>query len=372
MNKIAFVSTHSHPINDNLYKILKSNFSDYTVDKFDFEDLILKNKVFYFINLFYMVLEYGIEILSRKKKPRECFFRTSYIFKKVRKVVTQKINKGGYTFSIQSNSLYDTSTGKIPHFIYTDHTHLENLRYPSYEKKNLFSKSWLDREKSIYHNATMNFTYSTNIRKSIINDYGCPSEKVKCVYAGSNVPIVRTPVLNNDNYSNKNIIFVGVYWERKGGPELLKAFEKVMQIHRNAQLTIVGCSPKISSANCNVVGKIKVEELDKYYLSSSVFCLPTKREPFGIVFLEAMMHKLPIVSTRIGALPDFVTEDKNGYLVEPGNIDQLAEALIKLLDDPQKCKSFGEAGFNKVKDKYTWDRVGERLKEYIEPFITDN
>jgi hypothetical protein len=164
MKKIAFVSTHSHPINKNLYRILQDNFKDYTVDKFDLEELLFNKKGFYIKNLACTLWEYGHEILTGKKKLRECFFRTTYIFKKVKNVITKKINEGGYEFSIQSASLYDTSTGKIPHFIYTDHTHLENLRYPSYEKKSLFSGSWLERERSIYHNATMNFTFSTNVK----------------------------------------------------------------------------------------------------------------------------------------------------------------------------------------------------------------
>ena len=233
----------------------------------------------------------------------------------------------------------------------------------------MFSGSWLDRERSIYHNAKINFTFSTNIQRSIINDYGCPAEKVKCIYAGSNVPQTKEPSLNNDNYQNKNIIFVGVYWERKGGPDLLKAFEKVLIVHPDAKLTIVGCSPSVDIPNCNVVGKIKVEELDKYYLNSSIFCLPTKREPFGIVFIEAMMHKLPIVSNRIGALPDFVTDNENGFLVDAGDLDALAEALIKLLDNPAMCKEFGEKGFSKVENTYTWAKVGERLREHIIPFL---
>lgn len=369
MKKIAFVSTHSHPINKNLYRVLKESFSDFKVDKYDLEQLIFKKKTFYIINLFYMLMEYGFEILVGKKKARECFFRTTFIFSKVKKVITEKINNDNYTFSIQSNSLYDTSTGKIPHFIYTDHTHLENLKYPLYDKNNLFSESWLVREKSIYDNATMNFTYSTNVRKSIIRDYDCPEEKAKCIYAGSNVKQDNEPILNNENYGNKNIIFVGVYWERKGGPDLVQAFKKVLEVHPDANLTIVGCTPNVKITNCNIVGKIKVEELSKYYLNSSIFCLPTKREPFGIVFIEAMMHKLPIVANRIGALPDFVSENKSGVLVEPGNINQLAEALIQLLNNPQLCKDYGNAGFTAVENNYTWERVGERLKENICPFI---
>jgi glycosyltransferase involved in cell wall biosynthesis len=104
-------------------------------------------------------------------------------------------------------------------------------------------------------------------------------------------------------------------------------------------------------------------------LKSSIFCLPTKREPFGIVFIEAMMHKLPIVSNKIGALPDFVTDNENGFLVDAGDVEALAEALIKLLDNPEICKNFGEKGYSKVANTYTWEKVGERLRDNILPFL---
>ena len=93
--------------------------------------------------------------------------------------------------------------------------------------------------------------------------------------------------------------------------------------------------------------------------------MPTKREPFGLVYLEAMLYRLPVVATNIGAIPDFVQNDTNGYLVEPGDVKGIAEALIKLLDNPQKCMTFGEYGYKLVTEKYTWEMVGKRMKEYI-------
>ena len=97
--------------------------------------------------------------------------------------------------------------------------------------------------------------------------------------------------------------------------------------------------------------------------------MPTKREPFGIVFIEAMAHRLPVVGTRLGAIPDFVRVDETGYLVDTGAVDDLARALIRLLDDPERCRRFGEAGRRLALERYTWDRVGDALYTAISPHL---
>ena len=104
-------------------------------------------------------------------------------------------------------------------------------------------------------------------------------------------------------------------------------------------------------------------------LQASVFCVPTTLEPFGIVFLEAMAHKLPVVATNIGAIPDFVVEDRNGYLVEPNNSEQLSEKIIYLISSPIKCKAFGEFGHRLFWERYTWEKTGIRIRENIMRYL---
>ncbi len=130
-----------------------------------------------------------------------------------------------------------------------------------------------------------------------------------------------------ERYKNKIILFVGIDWERKGGPDLFEAFKEIVKKHPDAKLVIIGASPKIKNANCQVLGKIPLEKVPGYYKNAAVFCMPTKREPFGLVYLEAMLYKLPVVATNIGAIPDFIQNDKNGYLVEPGDVQGIISAI---------------------------------------------
>ena len=170
-----------------------------------------------------------------------------------------------------------------------------------------------------------------------------------------------------EKYSSKNILFVGVEWERKGGPVLLKVFKKVLDVHPDASLTIVGCSPEnIKLPNCKIVGKIPVESVSKYYNLASIFCLPTLREPFGVAFIEAMNFSLPIVANNIGCIPDFVKNDYNGYLINNNDANQYTDAICKLLSDPVLCRTMGENGNRYVESKFSWDAVGKTIKKNID------
>lgn len=370
--RFAFIQAGSFSTsNENLLKALKKEFQSYKIDVIDLwaDDVIERRDI---INLFYIIKEYGTELITRRKKPYECVTRTTYFFKTVRERMVDRLKKQNYAFTFQTQSLFDASVPGVPHFVYTDHTHLNNLSYPFFDEKKLFNESWIALEKTIYHNATLNFTMSSNVRDSIIEQYSCPPEKVKTVYCGSNTGIPPSSEIDDQKYSNMNILFVGVDWERKGGPQLLEAFKALSKVYPKAQLTIVGCSPEIEIRNCNVVGRVPLSEVNRYYENASVFCLPTRIEPFGIVFLEAFFHKLPVVSTKIGALPEIVSDGETGYLVDDNDVHQLSEKLKLLISDPDRCKTFGDRGYHSVKERYTWEKTAWRMKEQINSFLDEN
>lgn len=364
-HKIAFIQKGNVPLaSAHVAQALQANFPEFAVEIIDIKELLAHQTKLALVNMLHTIKEYGPEILTGKKQAKECFFRTSYLFHQIKRLMADKLADPDYAFSFQMQSLYDASVNRLPHFVYTDHTNLANLLYPVQDHNRLFSPSWRQLERTIYQNASHIFTRSRHVTGSIVAQYGCPPDKVTCVFAGSNIQADAGP-LENSGYGNKNILFVGVDWERKGGPELVQAFRQVLQVHPDARLTIVGCTPQVDIPNCEVVGRLLPAEVTAYYRHASVFCLPTKLEPFGIVFIEAFSYKLPIVATRVGAIPDFVIPGENGYLVEPGDINCLAQRLIQLLDDPEKCRAFGEQGSRLVRENYNWEAVGRRMKEQI-------
>src|SRR5262249_45150753 len=139
------------------------------------------------------------------------------------------IKPGRHTFSFQMQSLYDTSVPGVPHFIYTDHTHLSNLHYPDFDRRTLRPQKWLALQRTIYENATTVFTRSSDVAADLTRFYNIPESKIECVYAGGNVDVAHYGPPDNAGYSNQRIFFVGIDWQRKGGPELVEAFKEVLQ-----------------------------------------------------------------------------------------------------------------------------------------------
>lgn len=362
--KIAFLKNGSFShLNEFIFETLSKAFPEYVVDIYDIKKDII-NPV-HFINLAHIFKEYGTDVLFGKKHLANCQIKTTYMFHKIKKNISNKLKNENYQFTFQSQSLFDASVEGIPHFVYSDHTHLANLYYPLFDKSQLFSDAWIKLERSIYENARLNFTMSSNISRSLVEHYDIDPAKVCCVFAGNNVQNSDEPV-NEQKYAQKNILFVGVNWERKGGPLLAAAFKNVLNVHQDATLTIVGCSPDLDLPNCTIVGRIPLEKVAYYYKNASIFCLPTNIEPFGIVFLEAITYKLPIIGTNIGAIPDMVSDGETGYLIEPNDQTLLEQKLIELLDSPVKCSDFGKKGYTLNKKKYSWDSVGAAIRSSIE------
>jgi glycosyltransferase involved in cell wall biosynthesis len=347
---------------------LRRHFPEFEVEEIDVvNDLLRKHKAIILINVLCIFLQYWRELLSRRQTVRLCFYRTPYIFRKIRELVRQRLKPhlSEYAFSIQTQSLYDASVASLPHFVYTDHTHLTNLQYPGFPRAELFSRKWIDLEQEIYRNAKHVFVMSEHVRRSLIDQYGCDPADSTCVYAGSNIDPTPVP-LQNDNYQNQTVVFVGVDWERKGGRTLVKAFKQVLETLPKARLVIIGSSPSVRHAQIEVVGRASHEEVKARLIKASVFCLPTRVEPFGIAVVEAFFHKLPVITTTIGAMPDLVRAGESGLLVPPDDPSALAAALIELLRDPAKCRRFGERGNEVVLSRYSWNEVGRKLRAGID------
>jgi len=351
--------------------MLVEAFPEYRLDNFSVARIVKHHPQWLAPNIWYVAKEYRRELAERRLTLREAHFRTTYTFRKLHRTVRKLIAPTRHVFSFQMQSLYDTSVPGVPHFIYTDHTHLSNLRYPDFDRRTLRCPEWLALERTAYENAATIFTRSSDVAADLTEFYNIPPDKIECVYAGSNLDTSLCGLPDNDEYRNQRILFVGIDWERKGGPELVAAFKEVLHHYPHAHLTIAGANVDLGLPNCTVLGNVSARELARHYAQSSIFCLPTRHEPFGIAFVEAMMNRLPVVATRVGAIPDMVQEGGNGYLVNPGDAAGLAQALCKLLADPGHCQELGLRGHERATDLYTWQRTGQRIRARISRVLTE-
>lgn len=368
--RYAFIKIRSkHASMEQIIRILKDTFPDYDLDIIDIKNILKMNLHVVIINLFHMMYMYGIKtLLEDKSVIYNRFFGTPYMYHNIRRLLNANI-RHDYLFTIQDCSLFNGKLNGIPHFVYTDHTILANKNYPEYDlEKDFLSKSWISLERNIYKDADMIFTLSLIIRDSVIQDYMCDPDKVQCIYYAP-FSEDRKRDVGTDKYSAKNILFVGLEWERKGGPVLLSAFERVLREIPDAGLIIIGCKPAVNVPNVKIVGPVPYEKMQSYYEKSTVFCLPTRREPFGIVFIEAMSYCLPVIGTNIGAIPEFITDGDNGYLIQINDAEKLASLLIYLLSNPEKCAQMGQRGYDIYRQKFTLGVVSSSLNKYIAPYI---
>ncbi len=352
----------NHSVRDQIIE----KFDDHHVEVVDLVDVFREHPITMGINALHMLRDY-----NGKKRGWSAFASTRYANDKIKAWMREKVTAGNYRFTFQTQSIFDAGTPGIPHFMYTDHTALTNLYYPGFDRRNLRPHDFLERERGMYASADRIFTFSTHVSRSLIDLYHCPPEKVIRVGAGTNFKFEPTEP-DNDNYSNKRLLFVGVDWERKGGPHLVESFKQVREKHPDATLTVVGCSPNVNQPGVEIVGRVPREEVGRYYEQASVFCMPTTREPFGIVFLEAMYKKLPVVATDIGAIPDLITDGENGFTVPTGDVDGLAQHIITLLDSPSMCRAFGKRGYQVASQEYSWDTVGRRFRKHIDAYLAQH
>jgi glycosyltransferase involved in cell wall biosynthesis len=367
--RIAFISTYSHPSRDSVERTLRAAFPEYELDVIAVSDIAKRHRQWVVPNLAYCAKESGRELLACRTDLRTAYFRTSYFLRRLHAAMREYVSPSRHVFSFQTQSMYDTSVPGVPHFLYTDHTHLSNLNSAFFDRRSLRPKAWLELERGIYHNATRVFTRSSDVTADLLRYYDLPAEQVECVYSGSNIHVPEDFRTDNADFSNRNVLFVGGDWERKGGPVLVEAFRQVQKTFPDARLTIAGASPAVDLPNCRVLGHVPLRELTPHYAQASIFCVPTLLEPFGIVYLEAMLHGLPVIATRTGALPDMVTDFGTGRLVEPGDVSGLAAALIDLLGDPRRCQAYGRAGLERARSLYSWEHVGRRWRAAILPLI---
>ena len=112
-------------------------------------------------------------------------------------------------------------------------------------------------------------------------------------------------------------------------------------------------------------GFIPQESLPQHYNSADIFVLPSLTESGGEAFLEAMSCGLPIVSNRVGGIPEYVSDGRNGLLAEPGDIDGLYLAMKELAENQQLRKSMGQKSREIIKTHHSWKSITEQyLKVY--------
>ncbi len=316
--------------------------------------------------------DYGLDLARRKRYAYDAVFGSRYAFDLMKGEALRAHREWPADLTLQTQSLYDLSGPAAPHFVYTDHTYATCRSYPAYGRAQWAPPrpDWLIAlERRIYERAAAVFTMSHNVARDLREFYGLAASRVACVNAGPNADLatLRSSPGSLERYQAQQILYVGkaAAWQRKGGEHLLQAFRLVRGRLPEARLVVVGAHLP-AAPGVQALGPVPPQEVARYFASSSLFCMPSQLEPFGIVFIEAMHAALPVVAYDLGATPDFVVPGETGSLVAPGRIEALADALVALLREPRRCQALGVNARALAAAAYTWDwttaRIAERMR----------
>ncbi|MEU6774466.1 glycosyltransferase family 4 protein [Streptomyces sp. NPDC046759] len=170
---------------------------------------------------------------------------------------------------------------------------------------------------------------------------------------------------------------------RKGQDTLIRAMPRILAAEPDTVLLIVGGGPyerdlRRMAAETGVGGSVRFtgsvpwSELPAHYGAGDVFAMPcrTRRggldvEGLGIVYLEASATGLPVVAGDSGGAPDAVLDGETGWVVRGGSVEEAADRIIPLLQDPGLRRRMGERGRKWVEEKWRWDLLAERLKDLL-------
>ena len=183
------------------------------------------------------------------------------------------------------------------------------------------------------------------------------------------------------------ILFVGRLVERKGVDYLIRAFAEVRK-EIPAFLTIVGDGKEREKLenlakelgireSIRFTGFVSSPDLERYYETCDLFILPAifdrngDTEMLGVVLLEAMSYKKPVIASNVGGIPDIVKNYQTGVLVPEKSIEELRKAIIELLGNENLRKELGESGYRFIKEKFSWERITTQLKNLYQTLINE-
>lgn len=178
------------------------------------------------------------------------------------------------------------------------------------------------------------------------------------------------------------VLTLGALARDKGTVHLLRAAQVVWEEGRALTLVLIGPMekgveealaglPEAHSGKWLHLEQVSEEEKWDALDAADVLALPSRTESYGIVFLEAWARGKPVIGARAGAVEEVVDDGKNGLLVEYGDLAALANALRKLLDDPELASVMGQRGREEVQSQFTWDEQYGRLRSVVDQVMVE-
>lgn len=202
--------------------------------------------------------------------------------------------------------------------------------------------------------------------KEFLSKFICEAGKIEVIYNA-----VKMPKPYQKDYTNQNILFLGILGQRKGTYDLIEVLPEIFEKYPMAHVYFGGdgereqaqklCNQKGIEKQVTFLGWVKGAEKEKLLKECSMYVLPTYHEGMPMSILEAMSYGMAVVSTYAGGIPHLIQNGENGLLCEAGDEDALQQNLLILLKDAKLREQIGKQAVGKINTDFNITRSVQRL-----------
>jgi glycosyltransferase involved in cell wall biosynthesis len=317
----------------------------------------------------------SLKIFNKRRSYRH----SSFVSKGLAEYFNKKLKQKKYDYIIApaaSGEIAFLET-QVPIIYITDgtfagclnyHESLSNLTALSIVDGNLIEQRAIDKSKFV-------IVSSDWAARSVKNDYKADYNKIKIIPYGANFEIL--PGGNDLQFEKPvewKLLFVGVYWENKGGDIALNAYKLLKSKGYNLSLTILGCVPpfQINDEKITVIPFIDKNDsegqkkLYDIYLRHHLLILPTRFDCSPIVINEASAFGMPCIVADTGGIRGHLTEGTNGFAIDYADQGAgYAAKIEELMRDPEKYISLRKSSRKEYETRLNWDHWTEEFKKLL-------
>ena len=177
------------------------------------------------------------------------------------------------------------------------------------------------------------------------------------------------------------VLFLGAVTNDKGAVHVVEAVRRLWAEGATVDVALAGTVtaqfsayynrlPTEDKARVQVLGNVSEQQKRALLQQSALLSMPSRVDSFGLVFLEAWRYGKPVIGARAGGVPAVIDDGVNGLLVPFGDIDALKTAIARLITDTPLAQRLGRAGHAKLREKYTWSSVYQKIAALYERVLT--
>ncbi len=236
-------------------------------------------------------------------------------------------------------------------------------------------------QKFVAENADFITANTEATKKELLSRFPEAKNKLAVIPMGIDTSLFKKSIRKKPAKHSKSkiLLFVGRLSDQKGLQYLIDALPEIIGKEPAVKLLIIGEGPFKAELDKKIkenkvkgyvefLGSMPASEVAKYYNYADIFVLPslsnkTGTEALGLALMEAMCSGCAVVGTNVGGIPSLIKNRFNGILVRQKDSKGLAAAILFLLKDKAKMKTFGDNASKFIRQNYSWDRIAEEFDE---------